>query len=284
MADHTPASGLRTPTLVALRCPQPDHLTAFTARQAERRRVGFAFSERDKRADFVANYPELDALCERIGFGWDHTVAEWCRDHEWVMLELARAAQPPPTHPGEDLGSASLAELVDHLLRHHHQPMRCELNRLSLMIRHLAAVHPHHRDIRALASGFFLLRDSLLVHLLQEELEAFPLCLELDALHRVTTTTFDATMAEPLHFMAAGHLETSDDLDRLGQLAQRAGLTSDPDVGLVIQALAAMARDLAVHTTIENEILLPAALFACELLTRHRPPQHALVEPADDAG
>lgn len=278
MADHTPASGIRSPTLVALRCPQPDHLTAFTARQAERRRTGFAFSERDKRADFVANYPELDALCERIGFGWDLTVSDWCRDHGWVMLELARAAQPPPTHPGEDLGSASLAELVDHLLRHHHHPLRCELNRLSLMIRHLAVVHPHQRDIQALASGFFLLRDSLLVHLLQEELEAFPLCLELEAMKLASTTTFDPIAAEPLHFMAAGHLETGDDLERLGQLARRAGLTSDPDVGLVIQALAAMARDLAVHTAIENEILLPAGLFTCELLSRHRPARHAPVE------
>jgi iron-sulfur cluster repair protein YtfE (RIC family) len=272
MVDHTPMTK-HNATLMALRCPQPDHLTAFTARQAERRRIGFAFSERDKRADFVASYPELDALCERLGFGWDLTVGDWCRDSGWVMLELARAAQPPPIHNGEDLASASLGELVDHLLCHHHQPLRCELNRLSLLIRHLSVAHPHQRDIQALASGFALLRDSLLVHLLQEELEAFPLCLELEAMKLASTTTFDPALAEPLHFMAAGHLETGDDLDRLGQLALRAGLTSDPDAELVIRALAAMERDLAVHTRIENEILLPAGLFTCELLSRHRPPR-----------
>ena len=168
---------------------------------------------------------------------------------------------------------------------HHHQPLRCELNRLSLLIRHLARAHPHQRDIQALASGFALLRDSLLVHLLQEELEAFPLCLELEAMKLASTTAFDTTLAEPLHFMAAGHLETGDDLTRLGQLALRAGLTSDPDVDLVIRALAAMERDLAVHTAIENEILLPAGLFTCELLSRHRPPLRSMgMEPAGDAG
>ncbi len=273
MAERAPVTRQHGAPLVALRCPQPDRLTAFTARQAEGRRIGFAFSERDKRADFVAAYPELDALCERIGFGWDHTVADWSCDSGWVMLELARAAQSPPTRTEEDLASASLGELVDHLLRCHHQPLRCELNRVSLLIRHLARAHQHQRDIQALASGFALLRDSLLVHLLQEEMDAFPLCLELEALKLATTRTIEAPLAEPLHFMAAGHLETGDDLDRLGQLALRAGLTNDPDAGLVIRALSAMEQDLRVHTTIENEILLPAGLFACELLARHHPPQ-----------
>lgn len=269
MVDHaTRRPGTAT---FALRCPQPDHLSAFTARQAEDHRIGFAFHERDKRADFVANYPELDALCERIGFGWDHTVADWSHDASWVMLELARAAHPPPTRTGDDLGSASLGELVDHLLRHHHHPLRCEMNRVSLLIRQLARVHPHQRDIQALASGFALLRDSLLVHLLQEELEAFPLCVELESRRHDAGRSCDPTMAEPLHFMAAGHLETGDDLERLCQLARRAGLTNDPDVGLVIRALTAMEQDLRVHTAIENEILLPAGLFTCELLARHHP-------------
>ena len=271
MVDHTPVTRLPQTARISMSCPQPDRLTAFTARQTERRRIGFAFSERDKRADFVANYPELDALCERIGFGWDHTVADWCRDSGWVMLELARGAQPPPTFEGDDLSSASLSDLVDHLLRHHHQPLRSELNRLSLLIRHLAGAHQHQRDIQALASGFALLRDSLLVHLLQEELDAFPLCIKLDTMKLADTGNADATLAEPLHFMAAGHLETGDDLDRLGQLARRAGLTNDHDAELVIRALSAMERDLKVHTAIENEILLPAGLFTCELLARHHP-------------
>jgi iron-sulfur cluster repair protein YtfE (RIC family) len=275
MVDHPPATRHHDSAMIASLCPHPDHLSAFTARQAENRRIGFAFHERDKRADFVANYPELDALCERIGFGWDHTVADWSHDAAWVMLELARAAQPPPTRAGDDLASASLTELVDHLLRHHHHPLRCELNRVSLLIRQLTRVHPHQRDIQALASGFALLRDSLLVHLLQEELEAFPLCVELESRRHDVRSGCDPAMAEPLHFMAAGHLETGDDLERLCQLARRAVLTNDPDVELVIRALMAMEQDLRVHTAIENEILLPAGLFICELLARHHPPQSA---------
>lgn len=272
MSDRTPVTRLQTTTVTALRCPQPDRLTAFTARQAEVRRPGFAFSERDKRADFVAAYPELDALCERIGFSWDESVADWSRDTGWMMLELARGAQPPAAATDDpELRSLGLGELVDHLMRRHHQPLRCELNRVGLLIRHLAGVHPHHRDIQALASGFALLRDSLLVHLLQEELDAFPLCVDLDTQHRRAGVVLDRTFAEPLHFMAAGHHETGEDLDRLRRLALRAGLAHDPDCELVIRALAAMERDLQVHTTIENEILLPAALFTCELLSRRRP-------------
>lgn len=270
MANHTPTARRPERPLVALTCPRPSQLSTFTARAAEQRRVGFAFDVRDKRADFVAAYPELDALCERIGFGWDHTVADWSTNTRWVMNELARAAHPPPTVHGHDLGSATLAELVEHLLRAHHQPLHWELNRLTLLIGILSDTHPHQRDIQALASGFALLRDSLLVHLLQEELEAFPLCLALDERFHHRQGPAGPEAAEALHFMAAGHLETGDDLERLRELALRAGLSHDPDASLVIEGLTAMHADLVLHTSIENSILLPAALFICDLLASRR--------------
>lgn len=275
MVDRSPSTRHYAQPLVALTCPRPTRLTSFTVHAAERRRLGFGFDARDKRADFIAAYPELDAVCERLGFGWDLTVADWSTNPTWVLNELARAATPPRHQPDEDLRSATIPEIVEYLLKVHHQPMRWEFNRLSLLIALLVDAHPHQRDIRALGSGFQLLKDSLLVHLLQEELEAFPLCLEVEELQHARTTTENKIDPDPLHFMAAGHLETSDDLARLRDLAHRAGLSNDPDANLVVQGLTAMHEDLVQHTLVENEILLPAAMFSCELLARHRPRQPA---------
>jgi iron-sulfur cluster repair protein YtfE (RIC family) len=278
MTNHS-VSGHHAGSPPVLHSVRPDHLTVFAARQAEAQRTGFAFSARDRRADFVAHYPELDALCERLGFGWDHALAEFNHEPARMMLELARAANPPIAPTQQDLSSASLDELVEHLLRHHHLPLRGELNRLSLLIQHLAGGHPHQRDVQDLAGGFSLLRDSLLVHMLQEEAEAFPLCRDLETRQR----SAGAVAAEPLHRMAAGHLEMGDDLDFLARLVQRAGLSNDPDAALVLRGLRAMENNLRIHTAIENEILLPAALFIWELMSRPNP-QHTVLNQDPAAG
>lgn len=262
-----------------LRSMRPDHLTVFVARQAEEQRPGFGFSERDRRADFIAHYPELDAFCARVGFGWDRSVSEWSPDPARMMLELARAAEPPAAPASQELASAGLDEVVDHLVTHHHQPLRWELTRLSLLIHHLASVHPHQRDVQALAGGFSLLRDSLLVHLLQEESEAFPLCRELEA----RGTSMTAVAADPLHRMASGHIELDDDLGFLARLVQRAGVSNDPDAALILRGLRAMEHNLRLHTAIENEILLPAALFAWELRARPSQP-HTTLRPRPATG
>jgi iron-sulfur cluster repair protein YtfE (RIC family) len=282
MVDRSPSTRHYAQPLVALTCPRPTRLTSFTVHAAERRRVGFAFDARDKRADFIAAYPELDVVCERLGFGWDLTVVDWSPNPSWVLNELARAAVPQTHVHNDDLRSATIPEIVDHLLKVHHQPMRWEFNRLSLLIALLVDAHPHQRDIRALASGFQLLKDSLLVHLLQEELEAFPLCLEVEELQHSAGTSGTVIDADPLHFMAAGHLESSDDFARLRDLAHRAGLSNDPDANLVVQGLTAMHTDLVQHTMVENEILLPAAMFSCELLARHRPRTQTTKPPRNE--
>lgn len=271
---HRPAPGIALPTL------RPGHLTVFTARETEAQRAGFAFSERDRPTDFVAHYPGLDALCVRLGLDASLTLAAGSRTPARVLLELARAAQPhiaPATH---DLASASLDELVEHLLQHHHHPLRWEMNRLALLIQHLAEVHPHQRDIQALAGGFSLLRDSLLVHMLQEETDAFPLCRDLEA--RRHTNTAEPDLVEPLHQMAAGHTEMGDDLAFLARLIDRAGLSNDPDAVLVRSGLVTMGDNLRLHTAIENEILLPAAIFTWELMSRpHQPHTPQRQDPAD---
>ena len=269
MGDPTPQTPLPSSLSMTGVPPLPPYLMAFTASADEHRRFEFRFSEQDTRTGFVGAYPELDALCERIGFGWKLSVAEWSRNSRWVMNELARGARPPARDAGDDLRSATLTELVEHLLKAHHQPMRWELNRLSVLMNTLADAHHDWSDIQALKCDFGHLHDALLIHLLQEEREAFPLCVELEKRHH-STLTFDPAQIDVLHGMAMGHQETSDDLKRLRDLAERASVSNDPDAKLVVQGLIAMHDDLLLHTMIENEILLPAAMFACELLATRR--------------
>src|SRR5258708_26439905 len=95
------------------------------------------FDGDDRREDLVAASPELDPVCERLGFGWEPTIATWCAAPHWVLLELARAAQPPLA-PYRQWSSASMPELVADLLATHHHPLRSELRRLALLIGNLS--------------------------------------------------------------------------------------------------------------------------------------------------
>jgi regulator of cell morphogenesis and NO signaling len=260
---------LALPKLLALHSPIPDRLSTFTARRLEHNRVGFTFSLRDKRADFFAEYPELDAACERIGFGWDFTLGSWCTNPTWALEELARSASPRPPAVQEDWTSAGIDELVDHLVKHHHQPLRWELTRLGYLINRLATLH-QQRELQELATGFSLLRDCLLVHLLQEEVDAFPLCVQLDQSSHHPGEMINDSARDQLHVMAAGHFEIIDDVERLQVLAERAIAISDPDIPIITAGLTAMREDLVVHTRTENDILLPAAMFAADLILSRR--------------
>ena len=269
MSDQPPSTRIDQAKLLALQSPIPDRLSTFTARRLENNRTGFTFSLRDKRADYIAAYPELDAVCERSGFGWDLPLGNWCTNPTWALEEFARSAKPKSPARQEDWTSAGIDELVAHILQHHHQPLRWELTRLSYLIKRLAHTN-QQRELHELATGFDLLRDSLLVHILQEELEAFPLCLHLDQCSHHPGESIDESARDTLHFMAAGHLETVDDVERLYLLAERASSISDPDIPIVKAGLTAMRDDLVLHTRIENEILLPAALFAADLILSRR--------------
>ncbi len=270
MPEQPPSTRIIKASMLALHSPIPDRLTTFTARNVERKRIGFTFSAKDKRADFVAAYPELDDVCERIGFGWDLTLGSWCTNSSWALEELARSCKPRPLVPEEDWTSSALDELTEHIITHYHQPLRWELTRLGCLIKHVAHAH-QQAELNDLATGFNLLRDSLLVHLMQEELDAFPLCIKLEQLSHDKSAHIEDGVRETLHFMAAGHLETVDDVDRLHLLAERAKSAHDPDLPVIKQGLSAMREELIQHTKIENDVLLPAAMFMADvLLTRKK--------------
>jgi len=269
MADHPPSTRIVQAKLLALHSPIPDRLSTFTARRLECNRTGFTFSLRDKRADFVSAYPELDVVCERLGFGWDLPLGNWCTNPTWALEELARSAQPRRPVAQEDWTSAGIDELVEHILVHHHQPLRWELTRLGYLIKRLERTH-QQREMHEFATGFTLLRDSILVHILQEEVEAFPLCILLDQCSHHPGESIDESARDTLHFMAAGHLETVDDVERLDLLAERASSINDPDIPIVKAGLTAIREDLILHTSTENDILLPAALFAADLILSRR--------------
>lgn len=224
------------------------------------------FQATNRRRDFIGTYPELEVVCDRIGFIQDFTLAEWSPDTYWPLLELARAAKPPRTSAIEDWTSTPLPDLVEAIVRNHHGPLRDELQRLAILVAHCANCYP---DLRGCRIYFDDLHRALLAHLQEEETSIFPTCLIIDRSSRNPSdeSGLDPHIAGQLRGMRAGHHEATLAVAAFSrQLETARARHADPDLQLALECLAWIKRDLDIHSTVESDILAPAVLFAYDLL------------------
>jgi iron-sulfur cluster repair protein YtfE (RIC family) len=228
------------------------------------------FGPLGRRAALVAAYRELDDVCTALGFGVDLSLGEWSTSPAWAVMTLARAARPPQPAPERDWSMATIPELIADIVAAHHIPLRHELERLAVVIDHLAAVH-QHAVFTALRKVYHDFKDALSLHLDQEECDLFPLCIALEEALGGRQVWEDQDVTSLIRFTGHGHAECDSGLRRIMGLIQAAAASSnDPDISVVSDGVSAMARDLAMHTAKEGELLLPAAIFSEEQLRARR--------------
>lgn len=228
------------------------------------------FSPRGRRAALVAAYRELDEVCESLGFGHDMTLGEWSTAPAWAVVALARGARPPLPAPKRDWGMATIPELIADIIATHHIPLRHELERLRVVVDHLAAVH-QNAMFTALRKVYHDFKDALTLHLDQEERDLFPLCIALEESLSGRKPWEDQDVTSLIRFTGHGHAECDSGLRRIMDLLQAAAASSnDPDLAVVGEGLRALAIDLAMHTAKEGEFLMPAAIFSEDQLRARR--------------
>lgn len=228
------------------------------------------FGPRGRRATLVAAYRELDDICTALGFGEELTLGEWSASPAWAVVILARSSRPPRPAPERDWSMATIPELIADIVTTHHIPLRHELERLGVVIDHLADSH-QHAVLTALRKVYHDFKDALSLHLDQEECDLFPLCIALEDALCGRRTWDDQDVTSLIRFTGHGHAECESGLRRIMGLLQAAAASfSDPDIAVVSDGLHALARDLALHTAKEGELLIPAAIFSEEQLRARR--------------
>jgi iron-sulfur cluster repair protein YtfE (RIC family) len=241
------------------------------------------FNDLSRRADFVRSYPELDDVCERLGFGWEFTLAERFPSPLPILVELARAAQPPTPAHHPDWTSALVSELVSDLVDMHHRPLMREFERLGMLMEHLHEVHAE-RSFTTLATRFRRFRQTVRWHLRHEETVVFPRCIDLEDALRGYRPWNKSTVTSALRVMANGHATSARILATLIALAEKArDVRADPILGVIRDGLLAMQADLRVHAYGEADILLPAAIAAEEQLSARSHARHVRGVPHDHA-
>lgn len=217
-------------------------------------------------------FPAAVRVFEQYGIdfccGGNKELGEACREKGVPMegilagMQQAQAAQAPDS---TDWSSASLSELVDHILTKHHAYLWKELPRLSAMLAKVIEVHgERHPELRhPLGDVYAALQRELEEHMWKEENVLFPLVKRLEAGPEGGTEWRTAMpVGGPIRVMQMEH-------DSAGAaLRQIRRATSDYQVPedacntyrALFDGLNTLEADTHQHIHLENNILFPKAI------------------------
>src|SRR5262245_10813865 len=167
----------------------------------------------------------------------------------------------------QDWQCAPLDELVQHIVKTHHEYLKLELPSLA---RRISKVHQVHggRDpqmLGRLLEVFSALRRELEMHMRKEEVMLFPFIKQYAAAVkqrlRLPRTPF-GSIANPIAAMEREHGDAGDALGELRALTQNYAMPSYGcgTVKALYDGLQALEADLHIHIHLENNILFPRAI------------------------
>ncbi len=188
--------------------------------------------------------------------GGKFSLSDACRGRgippEEVLAELEKVAAGDRQGP-RDWSSASLEELIDHIVSTHHEYLKTELPRLEYMLDKVLAAHgPNHGDsLVPLSRTFAALKDELESHMAKEEMILFPM---IKAGH--------GGVGSPIRVMIQEHDNAGQGLAAMRQVTGSYAAPADAcaTYRAVFHGLEALEADLHQHIHLENNILFPRAV------------------------
>jgi regulator of cell morphogenesis and NO signaling len=184
---------------------------------------------------------------------------------EAIAAEL-QAATTQGREPARDWRTASLSELIAHIVNKHHEYLRRELpaegNRLERVIQAHGAKYPE--SLLPLKEVFAGLAMELEMHLRKEEMVLFPAIEELEAAaaagRRPLPLPF-GTVQNPIRMMISEHDGAGRALEEMRRLTGDYTLPADAcnTYRALFEGLKEIEGDLHTHIHLENNILFPRA-------------------------
>jgi regulator of cell morphogenesis and NO signaling len=223
-----------------------------------------AITAQSRVSDVATDAPATIRIFQQHGIdfccGGKRPLAEVCAerglDVDQVVEELHEALTGPAD--GRDWQAAPLPELVAHIQRRFHAPLRVELPRLAAMMAKVVSRHGDHLPATLLPLQQTLadLQAEMTEHMAKEDAILFP------AIAAIGTSGSPAAwIAQPIAVMEAEHDEAGRALARMRDLT--GGYTPPewacPTFRGLYYGLAELEREMHVHVHLENNILFPRA-------------------------
>ena len=222
--------------------------------------------------ELALEVPAATRVFEKMGIdyccGGKRSLADACAvagvKIEDVQLELTTASHAHWEEP--NFHTATLEELINHVVGKHHSFTRLEIARLNALLEKVCAAHgENHPELFQINLLFRELGADLETHMTKEERVLFPYVVRMEAATKQHVSLFRppfGTVANPVRMMMLEH-------DRAGELlkeirTQSANYTVPLDGCFSYQtlytALEALEKDLHQHIHLENNILFPRAV------------------------
>jgi regulator of cell morphogenesis and NO signaling len=217
--------------------------------------------------ELVVENPASARVFEKYGIDYccagKRSLDDVCRERgvaRTALLEELSQTGPQPLPDARDWRNASLRDLIEHIVSHHHAYLKSELPRISDLFGRVVRAHSEREPVLIEVSEIFgILKEELDAHLMKEEMILFPTILRLEA---GAGSGAPCSIEHPIARMEYEH-------ESAGRaLAQMRHLTRDyylPDEACntyraLFATLVELESDLHDHIHLENNILFPHAV------------------------
>ena len=183
-----------------------------------------------------------------------------------VVEKLEAAAAENSGAESTDWQAATLADLMQHIVRKHHKYVRQELARLEVLCEKVQNKHGHaHPELKRIAALFLTLRDEMSTHMIKEEQILFPAVVRLERameLQQPAPRPGFGTLANPVQVTVHEHDDAGSLVSTIHKLSNDYTPPADacPSYQAFYIGLKEFERDWHQHIHLENNILFPRAL------------------------
>ncbi len=222
--------------------------------------------------DIAATNPAAVRVFEKHGIdyccGGQRPLAQVCTERglsaEAVLAEVEAGSRGQA--PARDWMTASLAELIHHIVSRHHAYLKAELPALEARLAKVVEVHgTNHGDVLApLQQVFSGLKEELEMHLGKEEMVLFPAIESIEAAAnagRAPEPLPFGTVRNPIRMMEHEHDGAGRALRTMRELTHDYAPPADActTYRALYTGLEELEKDLHAHIHLENNILFPRA-------------------------
>jgi len=198
--------------------------------------------------------------------GGKHPVGTACRERGIALQTLAQELEHAVTPKAEanelDWNTASLRDLIGHILLRHHAFLRCELPRIAELFAQVVCAHGERQPaLFQVREIFTALREELESHMMKEELILFPAIGKLEAAAARGERASLCSIEHPVARMQHEHEVAGRAVAEMRHLTRDYAIPEEAcDVyRALFAALVGLESDLHRHIHLENNILFPRA-------------------------
>jgi regulator of cell morphogenesis and NO signaling len=224
--------------------------------------------------EYAVEMPAATRIFESLGIdyccGGHQSLAEACAKAglavDGVLDSLKKIQPSEPNSDAPEWQTASLSELITHIVEKHHVFTREELERLDALLKKVCGVHgQNHRELFDIQSEFKKLRSDLEPHMLKEENVLFPYISLLEQTKKQNAPAPRApfgTVRNPVRMIMSEHDAAGYILGRMREASSDYTVPADGCISYqtLYSALAGLEADLHQHIHLENNILFPRAV------------------------